>query len=152
MSFCVRVVAPDEALLFEGSYSDGEQVLLSDVLTKAGLHQDRPCNGRGVCGKCAVRAIGELSPMTDAEAARLSQQQMQTGIRLACVARAVGTATIYYNIDQANMQGLTTGFFTNFLIKFITSPQYNYIIYRCFNKEQLLLCPITSSAYDTTTY
>ena len=114
MCFCIRVVAPDSSVIYEKEYPTGEQVLLADVLAAAGLHQDRPCGGRGVCGKCAVRAEGALSPMMDAEAAHLTQEQIDSGVRLACVARALGTTTMYYNIDRANMQGLTEGFLKNF--------------------------------------
>ncbi len=114
MSFHIRVVTSDHTLLFERDYPKGEQVLLSDVLRQAGLHQDQPCGGRGACGKCTVRCEGELSPITDAERARLGESQCRDGYRLACVARAIGTSIIYYNINSANMQGLTDGFFAKF--------------------------------------
>ncbi len=114
MSFCIRVVTSDNTVLFEELYSDGEQILLSDVLSRAGLHQDQPCGGRGVCGKCTVRVEGACSPITDAERARLSEAQYRDGYRLACVARATGTLTVYYNIERNNMQGVTEGFFTKF--------------------------------------
>lgn len=114
MSFCVRIVAADNSVIFEENHPDGTQVLLSDVLFRAGLHQDQPCGGRGVCGKCAVRIDGACSPITDAERARLSEAKYRDGYRLACVARAVGTLIIYYNINPTNMQGVTDGFFTNF--------------------------------------
>lgn len=116
MGFCIRVVASDSTVLYEESHADGEQVLLSEVLSCAGLHQDQPCGGRGVCGKCAVRVEGACSPITDAERARLGEAQYRDGYRLACVARAVGTLVVYYNINPTNMQGLTGGFFTNFSI------------------------------------
>ena len=98
MSFCIRIIADDDTVLFEQEHADGEQVLLSDVLLAAGLSHDRPCGGRGVCGKCAVRVQGELSPMSESESTRLGKELCAQGYRLACVARAMGTTFIYYNI------------------------------------------------------
>ena len=115
MSYCIRIIAPDDTVLFEQEYADGTQVLLSDVLLCAGLSHDRPCGGRGVCGKCAVRAEGELSPMSESEKARLGEAMCAQGYRLACVAHALGATFIYYNIDHANMQGVTKGFLKKFL-------------------------------------
>lgn len=114
MSFCIRIIADDDTVLFEQEHADGEQVLLSDVLLSAGLSHDRPCGGRGVCGKCAVRVQGELSPMSESESTRLGKELCAQGYRLACVARAMGTTFIYYNIHQTNMQGVTEGFLKKF--------------------------------------
>jgi len=42
------------------------------------------CHGRGVCGKCLVRLGPARSPATPAELAKLSEQQLRDGWRLAC--------------------------------------------------------------------
>ena len=114
MSVCIRIVtaADTEPLCIE--YPDAQSVRLSDALQAAGLHQDHPCAGRGVCGKCTVHATGALTPPGEEELARLSDAQRREGLRLACVAKAVGTATLYYNTTSTNMQGLTEGFFAKF--------------------------------------
>lgn len=46
-----------------------QRVLLSDALADAGIHQDKPCGGKGTCKKCTVTANGErvLACMTYAE-------------------------------------------------------------------------------------
>lgn len=116
MSFCIRGVASDNTVLFEQTYADGERVLLSDALSAAGLPQDRPCGGRGVCGKCTVRAEGALSPVTDNERRALSEEQLAAGLRLACLTYATGTTLIYYSIEKRDMQGVTQGFLTKFSI------------------------------------
>ena len=99
MNFNIRIVT-DDAVLFEREYAAGEQILLSDVLQSVGLTHDRPCGGRGVCGKCAVRVQGELTPMSEHERERLGPALCEQGYRLACVARATGTCTLYYTINS----------------------------------------------------
>ena len=82
MSFCIRIIADDDTVLFEQEHADGEQVLLSDVLLAAGLSHDRPCGGRGVCGKCAVKLSGAVSAPNEAE--------QKAGTRLLCQAEVLG--------------------------------------------------------------
>ena len=62
-------------LRFEGT------PLLSDLL---GTALQRPCGGRGVCGKCAVELHGAVSEPNAAE--------QRAGTRLACQARLLGDA------------------------------------------------------------
>ncbi|NLE12454.1 MAG: DUF4445 domain-containing protein [Clostridiales bacterium] len=38
------------------------RVLLSELLTQAGIPFDSPCGGKGICGKCTVEASGSLEP------------------------------------------------------------------------------------------
>ena len=63
--------------------------LLSD-LTGA----EKPCGGRGSCGKCKVLARGELSPLSDTEKALLSPDEIARGVRLACLTRALGACEV----------------------------------------------------------
>ena len=58
------------------------------------LHQNRPCGGRGICGKCKVRASGALSPVSSCERERLTTQELEQGIRLACRTRIEGFCRI----------------------------------------------------------
>lgn len=58
--------------------------LLDDVLRSGGFALERPCGGRGVCGKCAVSLSGVASEMNAAE--------RRLGVRLACQARLLGDA------------------------------------------------------------
>lgn len=49
-----------------------------------------PCGGHGRCGKCRVRAVGALSPPSDAEKRALTPEEIAAGIRLACCATIEG--------------------------------------------------------------
>ncbi len=53
-----------------------------------------PCAGRGTCGKCRVIASGDLAPPTAAERAHLTQEELASGVRLACQARLQGDAIV----------------------------------------------------------
>ncbi len=61
---------------------------LDDLILSAGILLDRPCGGRGKCGKCAVRAKGALSPVSRAERDLLTDSRIESGYRLACLASA----------------------------------------------------------------
>ena len=63
---------------------------LREALLRAGIPGIYPCGGGGRCGKCAVRAQGELSPRTAEEAALLPDE----GMRLACSVRVLGDVTV----------------------------------------------------------
>ncbi|MBN1531598.1 MAG: DUF4445 domain-containing protein [Spirochaetes bacterium] len=69
-------------------FSEGS--LLIDILADAGVHVNSPCGGKGICGRCLVRAEGSLSPVTPQEARFLREP----GSRLACLARATGDITV----------------------------------------------------------
>ncbi len=58
------------------------------------LFTDMPCGGHGRCGKCKVKAYGGLSELTDAEAAHLTQAELKSGVRLACMTCVEGDAVI----------------------------------------------------------
>ncbi len=68
---------------------EGEK--LSDCIRKAGLALETPCNCIGICGKCRVRARGDLSPPAAEEQTLLMGQD---GIRLACLAKVRGNVEI----------------------------------------------------------
>ncbi|HPJ02169.1 MAG TPA: ASKHA domain-containing protein [Candidatus Limiplasma sp.] len=60
--------------------------LLMDVLQARGIAFAHPCGGRGVCGKCAVDARGEVSAPNAIE--------MQQGVRLSCQLRLLGDCEV----------------------------------------------------------
>jgi len=72
----------------------GSNVLLSDLLHRASLDIAMPCAGNHSCGKCKVKAGGELSPISAAEACFLTQKEIDSGIRLACFARVTGDVCV----------------------------------------------------------
>jgi uncharacterized 2Fe-2S/4Fe-4S cluster protein (DUF4445 family) len=55
---------------------------------------DAPCGGRGTCGKCRVRAEGQLSPASADERLLLGDGSIAAGLRLACRARVLGDVAV----------------------------------------------------------
>ena len=53
-----------------------------------------PCGGEGNCGGCGVRVIAGSLPVTDADRAVFNADQLATGWRLACRARAESPLTL----------------------------------------------------------
>lgn len=64
---------------------------LLSVLEDRGIVIPAPCGGRGVCGKCRVRASGGLSARSERELKLVPEDDM----RLACSARVEGEAAVY---------------------------------------------------------
>ncbi len=62
---------------------------LSDV-----FFADTPCAGHGTCGKCKVLAGGALSKMTDAEREKLTNEEILSGVRLACLTVVEGDCEV----------------------------------------------------------
>lgn len=53
---------------------------------------EAPCGGRGVCGKCRVQ-VSPAPPPTAGEARLLSPEEIDSGVRLACLCRVLGDST-----------------------------------------------------------
>ncbi|WP_371379520.1 ASKHA domain-containing protein [Sporomusa aerivorans] len=70
-----------------------EGATLLQAARTAGLALEAPCDGRGTCGKCQVKAAGALSVPNETERKWLEQQQTQ-GLRLACQAKILGPAEV----------------------------------------------------------
>ena len=45
-----------------------------------------PCGGRGNCGKCKVRVISGTLPVMQMDRVHLTDEELETGVRLACQA------------------------------------------------------------------
>ncbi len=71
--------------------SDGTTLL--QALRAAGLVLEAPCDGRGTCGKCQVKAGGALSEPNETER-NWREKQPAAGLRLACQARIHGPVRI----------------------------------------------------------
>lgn len=101
---------------YRGQYPAGTR--LSDILADAGLVAPHPCGGHGKCGKCAVRVVGEVSPMseTEREALRGARYPTDGSYRLSCQAEINGNLSIYYNTTDASLQGVVQGFCKEFSI------------------------------------
>lgn len=66
-------------------YTLGGKTRLFDALKESDAVFSAPCGGRGICGGCAVRAIGGLSEPSEEEKAFLGER-LKDGLRLACFA------------------------------------------------------------------
>ena len=63
---------------------DPEKTIANATLM-AGLDLVTSCNGLGICGTCKVRLLnGTLTPLTDSEKNKLSNVEIEEGVRLAC--------------------------------------------------------------------
>lgn len=67
------------------SFAKGESLLL--LCQKAGISIERPCNGKGICGKCRVQFLEGAPLPQPAERRSLSPDELRRGIRLACATR-----------------------------------------------------------------
>lgn len=59
---------------------------LLEQLLVAGEFIENPCNGKGICGKCKVKILnGDAGKITETEKHFLSAEELEQGIRLACM-------------------------------------------------------------------
>ncbi len=65
---------------------------LAEALFEMGRDIPTPCGGSGTCGKCLLRAEGELSPRSESEIARTGSD---AGLRLSCQAELWGEVRVY---------------------------------------------------------
>jgi len=68
--------------------------LAADIVLDAGFFIERPCAGKGSCGKCKVIAKGWLNKPNLKEQNAISKKEFSRGYRLACQARVMGDAEI----------------------------------------------------------
>lgn len=85
---------------------------LSECIRKAGLSLETPCNSNGLCGKCRVKAIGELSPVGEEEARFLHGKN----IRLACIAKVMGPVEIELLNDEKVLKTINRGYSIDVLL------------------------------------
>ncbi|MDA3957816.1 ASKHA domain-containing protein [Oceanispirochaeta sp.] len=69
--------------------------LLSLIHSIPSVNMDAPCGGKGTCGKCRVRILeGKVSPLSDEERKFLSPDEIEKGIRLACLTHPEGSIAV----------------------------------------------------------
>lgn len=78
-----------------------KEVLVSDLIRESALDITLPCGGNHTCGKCKIKASGDLSEVSAAERKMLSPAELESGVRLACFAKANGPITI--NVDDRSL-------------------------------------------------
>lgn len=68
--------------------------LLSRAAAAVGLTIEMPCGGMGICGKCKVIVHGDVSESDPAELKRLTGDELASGVRLACMTKAIGDVSV----------------------------------------------------------
>ncbi len=71
------------------------------------LHISIPCGGHGRCGKCKVYAEGKISQPSIAEKSNLTPEEIQKGIRLACMTYVEGNCSVKTLTKEAENKILT---------------------------------------------
>ena len=75
---------------------------------------ERPCGGHGKCGKCKVIAKGALSEITEAEKKLLTEDELDGGVRLACLTYALGDCEVVTLSENEGAQIITDGVLPEF--------------------------------------
>lgn len=81
-----------------GQYPKG--TLLSDIIRAQNGKFPFPCNGRGTCGKCRVKAKGQLSEPSLFEQTALSPEDLASFVRLACQTHIFGPVELTFTIQE----------------------------------------------------
>ncbi len=79
---------------------------LSDCIQAAGLVLETPCNGLGLCGKCRVKAWGDLTLPDELESRFINAPD----VRLACLARVKGDVCIELPPKCNQLKTINQGF------------------------------------------
>jgi len=77
-------------VIFNGKPIDSASGLTLSEITRG----EKPCGGKGRCGKCKVIASGALSEISDTEKKLLSEDELSRGYRLACLTYALGNCEV----------------------------------------------------------
>jgi len=81
----------------------GENLL--DIIRKAGIFMDTPCNGSGSCGKCKVKIIeGNVEPQANKS---LPKEDLENAYVLACSSKIIKDVTIeILDVSSSMMHGM----------------------------------------------
>lgn len=73
------------------------------------LGEETPCGGKGLCGKCRVRVLGDVSAPGETERRLLGADELANGIRLACCTEVLGDCRVERLSQSADIRVLTDG-------------------------------------------
>lgn len=94
-------------------FSPGASLL--SILLDAGAFVENPCGGKAVCGKCKVCILsGAPAQISETEKKFLSQQELQSGIRLACTVFPQENLTVQLLQKERKTKVLTSGYVPDF--------------------------------------
>lgn len=91
-----------------------QPMLLSEILAGRGLPVEMPCGGRQRCFKCKVVAHGDLSAPSERERELLTEQELEQGVRFACMTTVLGDATVEIGADRGKEHILARGALPDF--------------------------------------
>ena len=95
--------------------ANGKSVLVDfGTLLSDALFIEKPCGGRGACGKCKVVARGALSEMSASERERLTEREMLDGVRLACMTAVLGDCEVFLRKGEEDGKIVSDGHFPPF--------------------------------------
>jgi len=101
-------------------------VLLEALTKEQTAFIDTPCGGKGLCGKCKVKAAGEgLPPLSEREQEKLTDQEIKEGYRLACLLKVEGDWSI--SIDAKISQATILEDGVEFDVELLPSIRKNYL-------------------------
>jgi uncharacterized 2Fe-2S/4Fe-4S cluster protein (DUF4445 family) len=78
---------------------NGESIL--DAAQRGGVMLAAVCGGAGICKRCMVRIMsGAVTPPLSIETARLTEEEIADGWRLACHAKMLGDVRVYVPVES----------------------------------------------------
>lgn len=86
------------------------KTLLSDIIKNYNVKHEKPCGGNGICGKCKIKAKGNLSPVCDEEKKHLSESEISSGFRLSCRTYVFGEFEAEINEETYNEETVYNNF------------------------------------------
>lgn len=69
-------------------------VNILEYLQSKGIFISAPCGGHGTCGKCKIRLVAGVLPVSDIDRALLTTEETDAGLRLACRAKPLSPVRI----------------------------------------------------------
>ena len=116
----MKIIIGDKELYIEnyrGKY-------LQQILQENNIYMSYPCHGNGTCGKCKIKVLSAMLPITKADADVLSNSELEQGIRLAC--------KIYFSESLAEEIG------SDLEIQFVETQEENIVV-ESVGKENIVL-------------
>lgn len=82
-----------------------KQITILELMKKANIPIDTPCNGLRICGKCKIKVIkGKFLPIQLSERKLLSSKELSKNIRLACCLYPISDCVILLETVKENRE------------------------------------------------
>ena len=87
-----------------------------EILVENKVYINNPCNGNGTCGKCKIKVLnGKVSELTDTEKKFLKENQIVSGLRLACMTKILEDVHIEILEKEKEVEALSQSFIRDFI-------------------------------------